>query len=361
MKMKKITKIIFVLVVIFIVGLLIGYFLFVTKGKTIIISQLQNRLRPQVKIDSLRINFPFMLKIQRFRIENFLETEELLIQPSILSLFYGKIAFSKIALVNPRIVIERAADGNFNVASLLKSTSGSSKPVVIGSLIVKNGIINFIDKKISSRGFTTKITDLDMNISNPLSPRFSINAKIHGRDETKIGLVEIDGWISFLRKDMEANFELSHLDGVHFSPYFKMFLSNRKLKNAIVNSKINISSDNNEIDGRCHLEINDIIYEKPQQESKSQQEKGLSSPLSFVLGTKESRPKQLTLDFPIKGTLVPFKINFVKITGSIFTEMLQKTVTQEPQRLPEKIEAIGDKFKELGEKVEKIFKEKYRK
>ena len=39
--------------------------------------------------------------------------------------------------------------------------------------------------------------------------------------------------------------------------------------------------------------------------------------------------------------------------------MLKETITKEAEKLPEKIEAIGEQFKGFGKELEKVFKEKY--
>ena len=181
---------------------------------------------------------------------------------------------------------------------------------------------------------------------------------VQGTDKEKPGLFSADGWISWLKKDMDTNIKLSNLDGAYFSPYFQSFLSEQKLKSANVSSQIDLTAKNNEIDGKCHLNIDNIVYEEQQQGGES---KEISIPglISSVLGGGDSQEKtnQITLDLPIKGTLIPFKINLVKITGSIFTEMLKNTIATEPEALPQKFESIGDKFKSIGKSFENIFKE----
>ena len=351
-------KFIVILLVVLAVISVTAFVLINLKGKDVIVSQLQSKLNADVKIGSVKIIFPITVKLHNLSIENFLETKELAVQPSILSLFTGNIAISKISLVSPKIIVEKTRGGSFNFASLLKPTSGEAKKVIIGKIVIKDGSVDFIDRKISSEGFRFKIINLNVNVSNLMSPRFKINAKAQGSDSSTIGFVKADGWISLLRKDMKAKFELSDLDGAYFSPYFQKFLSSQKLKSAIVNSQINLIAENNEIDGKCHLEIDEIVYEE--EPDSEQGEGGLPSPLSFVLGAGGSKPKQITLDLPIKGTLIPFKINFVKITGSIFTEML-KEVISEPEKIEEKFKDIGEQFEGFGKQLEKSFKEKYKK
>ena len=356
--MKKLVKIIIILFVLLAVISLAGFIFLSVKGKSLVISQLANILRPKVEIGSIKLNFPDTVELNQLKIENFLETKQLLIQPSLIAFLSGNVGFSKIVLVEPKIIIERDVNGEFNVNNLLKEQSGKSKPVIIGDLVIENGSVNFIDKKIQPDGFVSEIRKLDLKLSNPLSPRFKISAEVLGTDKEKPGLFSAEGWISWLRKDMDANLKLSNLDGAYFGPYFQNFLSEQKLKSAGVNLQVNLTAKNNQIEGKCHLNIDNIVYEEQQKQESETKEISISGIISSVLGQSQEKTNQITLDLPIKGTLIPFKINLVKITGSIFTEMLKNTITNEPGTLPQKIESIGDKFKTIGKGFEKIFKEK---
>jgi len=352
--MKTIGKIIIVLLILFLGVSLAAYIFINTKGKDLIVAQLDNVLQPQVDIESVKLIFPTTLQMQGIDIEDFLTAEELVIQPSLLTLLTGNIGFSKIAVIEPDITITRASDGSFNVTSLLKlpKSGGKAKPVVIGELSVKNGVINFIDRKVESGGFSTKVTDFNMKVRNPLNPRFKISAEMQG------GTFRTSGWVNLLRKDMDANLELSNINGAYFSPYFKKFLSGRKLKSADLNSQVSLSAKNNEVEGICQLEISNIAYEEPPEEEVSQEEKedSFPSPAALIFGSEGSLPKNISMDLPIKGTLIPFRIKLVKIAGSVFSEMLKQTISGDPEKLPEKIEDIGEQFKAFGKEIEKVFK-----
>jgi uncharacterized protein involved in outer membrane biogenesis len=356
--MKKFLKVILVLVIVIALVFLSGFIFLSLKGKALVVAQMENILKPKVEIGSIKLNFPDTVEMNQLKIENFLETKQLLIQPSLIAFLSGNVGFSKIVLVEPKITISRDASGEFNFANLLKETEGKSKSVMIGDLVIENGNVDFIDKKIRPEGFVSQIRKLDMKLSNPLSPRFNVSAEIVGADKEKPGSFSAEGWMSLSRKDMDADVKLSNLDGAYFSPYFQSFLSEQKLKSANVNTQVNLNARNNEIDGRCRLNIDNITYEEQQQQAQAFKEISIPGLISSVLGKSQTKTNQITLDLPIKGTLIPLKINLVKITGSIFTEMLKNTISTEPEALPQKIESIGNKFKSIGKDFEKIFKEK---
>jgi hypothetical protein len=353
--MKILLKIIIVLLILVAIISVSAYIFINTKGKDLVIAQLDNILQPEVKIESLSLIFPATIQMQQVSIEKFLAVQELAIQPSLLTLLSGNIGFSKIVLVEPNFTVTKDAEGNFNFASLLKPQSGKSKPVIIGDLVIKNGNVDFIDRKIQPEGFNVKITNLNMQVKNPLNPRFKINAEIQGKESS--GSFKADGWLNLLRKDMDADVELSDLDGAYFRPYFKNFLSDKKLKTATVNLKIDLSAENNTVEGKGHLEIINIAYEEPKEEVPQEEEKeGLPSIAGLIFGTEGDLPEQITMDLPIKGTLIPFRINLTKITANVFSEMLKETITKEPEKIPEKIEDIGERFKAFGKELEKVFK-----
>ncbi|MFH1655831.1 MAG: DUF748 domain-containing protein [Candidatus Omnitrophota bacterium] len=352
--MKILAKIIIVILIVFL-GICVAAYIFInTKGKDLVISQLENTLQPKVDIESMKLIFPATIQLQRIDIEGFLTAEELIIQPSLLTLLSGNIGFSKIVLVEPDVTINRNSDGSFNVTSLLKPKSGKSRPVVIGELQVKNGVIKFVDRKVEYGGFTTKITDLNMRVRSLINPSFKISAEIQGRESS--GLIRANGRVNLLRKDMDAEFELSDLDGAYFGPYFKKFLSDKKLKTANVNSQVSLTAKNNVVDGKCSLEISNIAYEEPKEGASEEEEKGFPSPLAIIFGSGGNLPEQISIDLPIKGTLIPFKIDLAKISGSIFTEMLKKAIVKDPKKIPERVEDIGDQFKAFGKEIEKVFK-----
>ncbi|MFC1703883.1 DUF748 domain-containing protein [Candidatus Omnitrophota bacterium] len=355
--MKILLRIVVVLIVI--IGLLLaaGYFFVKEKGRPLLVAQLEQALQRPVKIQAVSFSLPFSVKLDDIEIEDFVTADSLYIQPSIASLVSGRVVLSKAVLMKPQLTLRRLSDGSWDIPRppvAQGQDAPETMPISI-NLVITDGHIEFIDEYVDPQGFRCFLQNVDAKIDTELVKlftRFTMSAEICARQSQSKGKVALDGWLKFLNKDMKADITLSDIDGAYFGPYYQRFMGDRPIKTAKINSQINLEAENNMIDGTCHLEINDILFEEPVFDEALGED---INPFSMVMGLVAGETKDIVMDLPIAGQLYPFKIDMLRIGGTIGGKVVTEAIMQQPKKIPDSIKDIGEQFEDIGKEFQKVF------
>ena len=222
--MKNINKII-----IWVSGLIIAIFIscgitIALYGKKIIVSQIERNLKTKVSLGDISLSLPFTINLTDLELGNLLKADRISVSPSILSLFTGKIILSGLTIINPLISLEHSPDGSLNLPKL--ELKGKQPPILLTGLVIKNGKLVFIDKKISAEGHRIIADKINGRIYKVMFPPISQNIKfelfasfVHP-DGRALGDASALGWIDFGPKDMDANLQIKDLDITYFAPYY---------------------------------------------------------------------------------------------------------------------------------------------
>lgn len=337
--MKK--KWIIAILVSILVILITGYLVVLIKGKAIVAAGLEKQLHRKVNIGSVELSLLLGLHIRNLKVENLAEIKDLAVKPSLLGFLIGKPAFDEIKLVRPKFRIERLPDGSFSISDLFKKKekSNSKKPFLLAKLVVRDGEITLVDRKVAYEGFVTKIEDIDIRISKVSFPptslvtKFKLGAVIPGREEQPKSRLTFQGWIDLLDKDMQADLNLKDLDLVNLEPYVGRYgFSNMESGN------LNITSDmeakNNDLTAQCKLEINNLKF-------KPQETEGSLIPLSptkGVLDFLKGPGEKIVMSFAIRTKLDNPKINFGQLATGVAATAMEKVITSGVSTILQKIE-----------------------
>ena len=322
---KKIFTIIAIVVIVF----SLVYAFILLEAKTIIAHKIEKASGLKTTIGKLSIIPPLNIEARGIEVAGLIKAEYVYLSPSIPSFLFGKVAFNKIVIGSPEITYQRnpppvapvpVQDSRAPVvesqsAPVTHATKQSkSFPVIIQSLKVYSGKLNFTDTTAASGKISVLIKDINFYITNLSTSgskgisKFDLKGNLSWNTGEPDGKILLQGWIDFYKKDISAVLKIENIDAIVFYPYYSTWvdLGKARIDKANLGFNCNIKGKNNDVDADCHLELVDIVRkvrppEEPQQKAerltdavldmfKSMNQEGRVV-LDFVLHTKMDRPE----------------------------------------------------------------------
>ncbi len=304
------------------------YVFFMLSAKVIIAKKIEQAFGSKTTIDKLEIKPPLNIEIKNFEIEDLIRAEYIYLSPSIPSLLSGKIAFNKIKIINPQMTYSRTApvepvkDSSAPVLqnapviqsqSALKNTNqGKGMPIIIKSLKIYSGRLNFIDSTAPSGIIKFVIEDIQFyatnlaNFSTNSVTNFNLKGNISWNTGEPDGKLLLQGWADFHKKNMSADLKIEDIDAIVFYPYYSTWvdLEKARIQKAKLNFSSKIQGENNNVTAQCRLELADIVRKVRSPEESQQKAEMLTDAvlemfktmdegkvvLNFKLNTKMDQP-----------------------------------------------------------------------
>jgi len=319
-------KKIFTIVVIVVIVFSLVYTFILLAAKTIIANKIQKATGLKTTVSGLIILPPLNIEIRGFEIAGLIKADRVHLAPSMRSLLFGKFAFNKIVIVNPEVTYQRdplpvepvkdsRAPVMENQSDPVAADTTQSKvfPVIIKSLKVYSGKLNFIDTTAASGKISVMVKDINFYITNLSTTgakgvsNFDLNANLSWNTGEPDGKISLKGWVNFYKKDILATLKIENIDALVFYPYYSTWvdLEKARIDQAKLGFNCNIKGINNDIAADCHLELTDMVRkvrspEEPQQKAERLTDAVLDMfksmnqgkvVLDFVLHTKMDRPE----------------------------------------------------------------------
>ncbi len=318
---KRLFTIIAIVVIIF---SLVYVFILLT-AKAIIANKIQKATGLKTTIGSLIILPPFNIEARGFEIAGLIKIGRVYLAPNMRSLLFGKFAFNKVVIGSPEVTYQRNSsvkpvkDSRVpvmeNQGAPVASVVIQSKvfPVIIKSLKVYSGKLNFIDTTAASGKISVVIKDINFYITNLPTfnmkgvSNFNLDGKLSWNTGELDGKILLQGWVDFYKKDMLVTLKIENIDAIVFYPYYSTWvdLGKARIDKAKLGFNCSIKGQNNDITADCHLELVDIVrkvrlLEEPQQKAERLTDAVLDMfksmnqgrvVLDFVLHTKMDRPE----------------------------------------------------------------------
>lgn len=327
-------------------------------GKKLVISQIEENLKMKASLETINFSFLLLFKLRGLRIGDLAEIDNLSVSPSLLGFLAGKIVLNRLTLINPVITLIKSADGNLNLPVLKQK--GKQPPLLLAGLVVKNGKLIFIDKKVDPNGYKVIVDNVNANISKIAFPpfslytRFSVSGNAVSPGANPLGNVQASGWIDFRPKDMDGKIEIKDLDATYFAVYLGDFISTQKLLSAKLNFTSDLKAKNNDLTAACHLQLSDLVYKK---EEPKEGQKSLDL-FPTTLDIFSDSKGNVDLDFTIKTKLDNPKIRLVNLQGAITKAAAQNISKQSPEEIMGKVGNAVNQFKDFGKQMKELFKKK---
>lgn len=321
----KNSKKIFTIIAAVVIFFSIAYAFFLVEAKNIIAKKIEQASGHRTSIGKLDVRPPLNLEIRNLEVEGLLKAGYIYISPSIPNLLIGRIALNKIKIVSPQLTYQRipapvaVQDGSTPVtgsgpivatAPVIAPHTAAVRqdkvlPIIIKSLKVYSGRLNFIDSSAASGTIRFAIKDIYFyatnlsSISTDAVTNFSLKGNISWNTGEPDGKLFAQGWLNFRKKDMAATLKVENIDAIVFYPYYSTWVDLEKahIDKAKLNFSSNIKGANNNVDAVCHLELADIVRKVRPPEEKQQKAEILTDAVLDMF--KSMNQGKVILDFTL--------------------------------------------------------------
>ena len=238
--MKKWSILVGMVVVLFIGG----YFILAFYAVKLIQPRLQKAMGPGFTLEEIKLKATH-LSARGIQYEDpqskqrFFRAEEIRIYPSLLSLLKKSIHLKELTVLQPSFFFYRSREGRMvgpwvtaeeksegkEISVGEEKRRGESVEVQIERVRIRNGSIDFEDRKVVDPPSKMKLKELDFEISDiryPLASLHSpveLNGKMEGRAQE--GSINIRGWIDAKTMDMEISLEIQGVEVKTLEPYYR--------------------------------------------------------------------------------------------------------------------------------------------
>jgi hypothetical protein len=246
-------------------------------GKAIIIKQIEDVTDRKATIGYFDLSPTLELEIRKLDIEGLVKVDALYISPDLFAFFTGKAIISSLKLVRPEFTFTKAPPIVVNGEetskdSILPAADGEAKefkPLPFGfkRIKIENGKLNYIDQSISLDSIKIALEEINFNVANlyffpnQAATNFELKGRIPWREGQVYGQLELEGWINYLKKDMQAALKVRDIDAIYLYPYYSMWvdLEKARIEKARLNFSADINGLNNNVNVECHLELTDLV------------------------------------------------------------------------------------------------------
>lgn len=359
--MRLLKKIIMGILIFLVIAYLCLNIFVVTKGKALLSKSLSEILGKEVSLGSLYLSPICSININNLKIEDFLVADRLNLEPSLTGLLLGKIGLNRLIVIRPLVSIVRTGNTEFNVnkiiASIIKNQNKENPQLsFVKQAVIKSARLSFQDKVTGS---SFDIVPIEVAVNTSLldfKTRFDLSAQVVSGDGRNLGNIKGDGWLNFLRKDMDAKFSLNDVELVYFSTYFKNFF--RGLKSGKLLFNADAVSKNNDLRLDCHLETHGLNFgDEPLIVDSGSKEATMFGNISgLILNTLLGPGSGGIFDFSIHTKFDNPKIEGLQFKGNIFKEPI-KNIMENPKETIEQFKKVGEDFKKVGKELKEQFKD----
>lgn len=328
-------------------------------GKAVIVGQIEKNLKTKASLERVTFGFPLSMHISKLEVGDLLKADTISVSPSILGFFTGKIVLNELRITHPEITVIKSSEGKLNLPKY--ESKGKPPPILLAGLKAKDGKFIFIDKKINPGGHRVVVKDINANIAKAAFPptslyaKFNVSASLADNSGNPSGSALASGWIDLGHKDMDGRIELKDIDGSSLAPYYQNIIPSKKLLSAKLNFTADLKAKHNDLTARCRAEFSNLAYERP---GSSGDRGEVSDIIPTILNIFSDDSGNMVLNFTINTKLDNPRIDLVSLRGSIGQAAVESVASQPPQKVIEKVKEAAEEFKEIGESLKDIFKNK---
>ncbi len=374
MKIKFWMKFFLILLILFSLFIL-GFQIFLKlKGKEVLSRKLTELFGRPVRIEKLEPLFPLGIFLEDLEAEKLFKIKRVYAKGFAIDIFKKGLILFSLKIVEPQVRIER----DFFIESPPIKKSGVSLPLhtdlekktlaagvesttqrkhfflpfKIKHLVIEKGEFEFIDKIDPQDTVTLRLENLDSRMNNlSFSKRglgkFSLYLKgeLPWNKET-IGSLNLEGWIDYLKRNMDLKLALKNVDYFALSSYYPPFWkpANLGLKEAYLSLEAKLNSKNNDLIIDAELSLEKISFlEDFAEPSKI---KYLRTVIALIKGGQE-KP---TLRFRLHTRMDNPRFDFQQITYN-----LKDTFKVSPILMAEStLDKTKNKLKEATKEIKKL-------
>jgi hypothetical protein len=238
----------FILIGIFVVLFIGGYFVLSFYAVKFIQPQVQKVMRPGLTLAEIKVK-PTYLSARGIQYEDprskqrFLQIDEVRIYPSLFSLLKKSLRIREFKLFQPSFFFYRSREGGIvgpwvemkkegegkEISEEEEKERGKPIQVQIDRIRIQKGSIDFEDRKVGEPPAQIRLGDLDFEIRGIQYPFASYHSPINLKGKMKgrkqEGNIYAHGWIDLKTMDLETILKIRELEVETFRPYYRKRVS----------------------------------------------------------------------------------------------------------------------------------------
>jgi hypothetical protein len=373
--MKKI--VIFFIIILFLFFLAWGaLFIFInTKGKDLLIKKIEENLKVEAKIDSLRLQFPFTLEIKKFQCGD-LSFKKAKASLGFINPFSYQLNINNLVVEDLNLEIKREKNKvslipffvkDYSKKEIKKDNKEDTQKISVKkesmvsasddkktpSLRIKdirfnNATVVFVDKTYPEV-LKYALKDIKMEIKNfnyPKLDKFYINldASFLASGGKTDNAISINGWIDYFNKDMDCNIYINNIDYTVFSQYYppRWKPDNLGIKEAILSLNLNANSRKNDMTIKGEILLEKIKY-------KNLEDTSVIDTLKTILAIVKGDNEKPTLRFELHTKMdspefdtSSFRENFKNMAKINIQDMIGKVVDKTKEVVSEGVKGAKE-------------------
>jgi hypothetical protein len=234
----------FILIGIFLVLLIGGYFVLTFYAVKFVQPRLQTVLGPGFVLEEIKLKTTH-LSARGIQYEDprskqrFFQVEEIRIYPSLLSLLKKSLHIKELTFLRPSFFFYRSREGRMigpwvttkkedeekEISEKEEKKSGEAVEVQVDRIRIQKGSIDFEDRKVGDPSSRMEWRELDIEIRDIRYPLVSVhspvelNGKMKGKAQE--GSIVLKGWFDAKTTDMETSLKIREIEVKTFEPYYR--------------------------------------------------------------------------------------------------------------------------------------------
>ncbi|MGE5197885.1 MAG: DUF748 domain-containing protein [Deltaproteobacteria bacterium] len=307
-------------------------------GKDLLTRKLEKTFKRKVTVGTVSALFPASLDVRNIQSKGLFSAAEVFAGAGLLDIFGEDFRLSKVIVIRPEVTLQKnffaaaanvlvplgtekkseaaespkeaekkdAPEPDLNVFSITHGRFLSSR-FVIGSLIVNEGAVSYLDKLPDNREIAINVEHVNMKAENvnfgftsSQVSTFELSGRIPWQKGSTVGKISLQGWINPKKNDMQAHLKIEDIDAVYLQPYYSSWINLEKAR--IEKAKLSFTSEisglNNELTAQCHLELTDIVFKPRPPEEEEKKEEKIAAAVFGIL--KSLNQGKIALDFTIR-------------------------------------------------------------
>ena len=370
--MKKGLKITLISLAAVVLLLVIAFAFLIKHANKIIKYELESQLGKGFSIKQISLHWG---KVEAFDVnfknpagKEVFKTDHLILEAGFMGILRKEYIISNVSLKNLYILLETDNKGNLLAPFTQKEPTKEIAekplpPIVINKIEIKNGALDYLDRKVSKTPVLTKLRDIELefkDIAFPLGDNFStytLSANVPGNQS--IGILKSKGKIKPKTSDMDCKVEIRKLDITAFKPYYQKKSDVNVTKGTLdLDMDTKVTSRKMNAPGKAVLK--DLDFEKRPGVGGT----FLNIPLSAVILFLKNNNNEIVVNFVMEGDLdnpkFTLREGFMDKVSIAMAEKLGLSV----KRIGESIVILGAEgtkeaekgVKGIGESIKKLFK-----
>ncbi len=319
-----------------------------------------------VEVDGLRIKGP-----QGWPTADTLRAEQVVIVPSLRSLFTSQVQVASITIHKPYLSILRTREGKVRVVpSLLEGPAAQSKAgagpparsVKIGQIVLQDGVVELYDATVAQPPLKDRIEQIQATVRDVIAPsltgktEFDVTGVLKGVQRD--GTLNISGWANVATKDSAVKTQLRTVDLVALQPYLSRETDTR-LERGLLDLDLDSEVKQNRLHAPGHVVLSNLEFAP----AHGAMDTFLGVPRTAVVSFLKNKDNQIAMNFVLEGDINNPHFTLNEALSTRLASSLAESLGVSIRGLAEgvgslgqkSVEAAGEAAKGVGGALQQLF------